>query len=353
MDLDVPCHAVRGRSIVRALVYAGFAAFFVRAVFAQTGDTTPKFGMVDIHASPPNSILEMRSRFSRGRYELKNATVVDLIRTAWSVDADKVVGGPDWLDTDRFDVIAALSDKTPTGSTPDTLKTMLRKLLVDRFQLVARNDMRGLPAYAMTVGRKSPLKQADGSEAAGCGIESSQNPPPPGAPPEPVVFACRNMTMAAFANQLPKVREASGYLFNYPVVDRTGLKGAWNFTVKWSPRVAMRAYPTPADTITIFDAFEKQLGLKLEFGKIPTPVVVVESANEKPSANSPGVTEKPPAPLEFEVADIKPGAPGVHCPASSLAGACTLSGQLGLKLQSRKVMAPVLVIDRVNDMPTE
>jgi uncharacterized protein (TIGR03435 family) len=130
------------------------------------------------------------------------------------------------------------------------------------------------------------------------------------------VFACRNMTMAALANQLPHVREASGYLFNYPVVDRTGLKGAWNFTVKWSPRVAMRAYPTPADTITIFDAFEKQLGLKLQFGWIPTPVVVVESANEKPTANSPAVTEKPPAPLEFEVADIKPDAPGTQCPSS-------------------------------------
>jgi uncharacterized protein (TIGR03435 family) len=156
----------------------------------------------------------------------------------------------------------------------------------------------------MTVGGKLQLKQADSSEEPGCRIQPGNNPP------EPVVFACRNLTMAAFASQLPNVREASGYLFNYPVVDRTGLQGSWNFTIKWSPRAAMRAYPTPADTITIFDAFEKQLGLKLEFGKIPTPVVVVDSAN------APRVTEDPRAPMEFEVASIKPDAPGALCPSS-------------------------------------
>jgi uncharacterized protein (TIGR03435 family) len=275
-------------------------ALLARAAFAQ------QFGIVDIHTSPPNTMLEMRSRFFRGQYELRNATLVDLIRMARSVDADKVVGGPDWLDTDRFDVIAT----APAGSTPEALKSMLRKLLADRFKLAAHKDTRGLPAYAMTVDKKPQLKPAEGSEETGCGIEASGNPPPPrGAPREPVVLACRNMTMAAFASQLPNVREASGYLFNYPVVDRTGLKGAWNYTVKWSPRMALVANPAAPDTITIFDAFEKQLGLKLELSKIPTPVVVVDSVNEKPTANSPEAAEKLPAPLEFEAADIKPDDP--------------------------------------------
>ena len=118
------------------------------------------------------------------------------------------------------------------------------------------------------------------------------------------------MTMAAFANALPSTREASGYLFNYPVVDRTGLTGPWDFSVEWTPRVAMRPAPVTGEATTIFDAFEKQLGLKLELTEVPTPVVVVESANEKPTGNSPGVTETPSAPLEFEVASIKPDEPG-------------------------------------------
>ena len=249
-----------------------------------------------------------RSRFVRGRYELRNATLVDLIRTAWSVDADKVVGGPDWLDTDRFDVIAT----APAGSTPEALKTMLRNLLVDRFHLVAHKDTRSLPAYVMTAGKKLQLRLAgqsnESSEETGCKIQQ---------PGRLIVFECRNMTMAAFANQLPSVREASGYLFNYPVVDRTGLKDAFNYTVQWFPRIALRPSPLPADAVTIFDAFEK-LGLKLEMSKVPTPVVVVESVNERPTANSPGVTEKPPAPPKFEVASIKPAEPNDPCGSISI-----------------------------------
>ena len=296
--------------MLRVLACIGCAALFARAAIAQSSDATPRFGIVDIHASAPNTILEMRSRFARGRYELRNATLVDLIQTAWSVDADKVVGGPDWLDTDRFDVIAT----APAGSTPETRKTMLRKLLADRFRLVAHTDTRGLPAYVMTAGKKPQLKptgQADANSAeTGCEIQPGTNSPPARGAAAPVVFACRNMTMAGFAKALPSVREASGYLFNYPVVDRTGLKGAWDFSVEWTPRVAMRPAPVAGEATTIFDAFEKQLGLKLELTEVPTPVVVVESANEKPTANSPEVTEKPSAPLEFEVASIKPDEPG-------------------------------------------
>ncbi len=293
---------------MRALACIGFAALFVRAVFAQTPSGAPMFGIADIHPSPPNTLLEMRSRFSRGRYELRNASLVDLIRTAWSVDADKVVGGPDWLDTNRFDVIAT----APAGSTPESLKPMLRNLLADRFRLVAHKDTRSLPAYVMTAGKKLQLRLAGQSnespEEARCKISQ---------PGRLIVFECRNMTMAALANQLPGVREASGYLFNYPVVDRTGLKGSWNYSVTWTPRIALRPSPLPADAVTIFGAFEK-LGLKLEMSKVPTPVVVVESLNEKPTANLPGVTEEPPAPPKFEVASIKPAEPNDPCGSISI-----------------------------------
>jgi uncharacterized protein (TIGR03435 family) len=112
--------------------------------------------------------------------------------------------------------------------------------------------------------------------------------------------------MAVFAKNLPGVRETTGYLFNYPVVDRTGLSGAWNFQVAFTPRIAMRPGRLPAEPVTIFEAFERQLGLKLELTRIPIPVVVVESANRTPTPNPPEITEKPPAPLEFEVASIRP-----------------------------------------------
>jgi len=93
-----------------------------------------------------------------------------------------------------------------------------------------------------------------------------------------------------------------------PVADMTGLKGSWDFTLKWTDRRLLAAAGT--EGITIFDAVEKQLGLKLEVQQIPMPVIVVDSVSEKPTDNLPGVSEKlPPVPSRFEVADIKPSAP--------------------------------------------
>jgi uncharacterized protein (TIGR03435 family) len=125
---------------VRALICTGFIALVARAVFAQADDASPKFDAADVHASPPKS-----PEYDSGDEEpvrpralrIKERHAGDLIRTAWNVEADKVVGGPDWLDTDRFDVTAAVSDKTPAGSTPEALRAMLRNLLADRFRLVA------------------------------------------------------------------------------------------------------------------------------------------------------------------------------------------------------------------------
>jgi len=255
-------------------------------LFAGSG-----FAQVEIRASRPNTMPEMRSRLVRGRYEVTNATAVDLIRTAWGVDADKVVGGPDWLDLDRFDVLAPSTEALPV---------LLRRILAERFQLAARTEMKGAPAYAISVGRKLQVEKADGSGRTGCELN-------PGG--DSVELVCRNMTMAAFASAVQGVREASGYLFGYPVVDRTGLTGEWNFKVEWSPRVAMRASPAAANAVTIFDAFEKQLGLKLELIQLPTQVVGVESV-KKPTLNP---AEAAGTPLQFEVADIKPGDGSLRC----------------------------------------
>jgi uncharacterized protein (TIGR03435 family) len=101
-------------------------------------------------------------------------------------------------------------------------------------------------------------------------------------------------------------------LTNNRVFDQTELKGSWNFDVKFSPKLPMliAAPGAGSDSVTLFDAIDKQLGLKLELTKVPMPVIAVDSVNEKPTDNLPGVTEKMPvAPTEFEVADIKPSAP--------------------------------------------
>jgi uncharacterized protein (TIGR03435 family) len=113
------------------------------------------------------------------------------------------------------------------------------------------------------------------------------------------------MTMEAFAALLPRMSGVS--LGQNPVVDLTDLKGAWNFSVKWS--VDAGPASATADKITPFSAIEKQLGLKLEQRQVPTPVLIVNGALRTPTANPSGVTEAfppIPQPKEFDVADIKP-----------------------------------------------
>jgi len=95
------------------------------------------FDVTDVHPSVPpvkGSVVQMEGgeTVRGGRYEARNATLVDLIRVAYGVDAAAVIGGPPWLAADRFDVIA----KPPDGRTSDAaVKEMLRSLLQDRFKL--------------------------------------------------------------------------------------------------------------------------------------------------------------------------------------------------------------------------
>lgn len=237
----------------------------------------------EITASRPNSLPEMRARFFAGRYEIRNATLTDLIRTAWSVEAKNIIGGPEWMDVNRFDVT--------TGSR-ESLKTVLN----EQFALVVRNSSRDVPAWTITAGRKPQLQKAEGMEKSGCIVERAV----PYSRAAPVRLVCSNVTIRAFATALAGVREASGYIFNYPLLDRTGIEGAWNFSLRWSPRNIYLRSVAAGETISLADAFESQLGLKLVMTKAPTPVLVVEHAV------APRVKDSPDAAPQFEVAVIQP-----------------------------------------------
>src|SRR3954469_12921088 len=113
------------------------AALLSGAAFGQSSDTTPKFEVADIHASPRTTQPFVRGPFfNGGRYELRFATMLDLIRTAYGIDPEKVLGGPNWLEMDRFDVFAIAAN----GSSAESRRQMLRGLLAERFQLAVHND---------------------------------------------------------------------------------------------------------------------------------------------------------------------------------------------------------------------
>jgi len=289
---------------MRAFAGLGVVTLFSRAIFGQS---TPTFDVADVHVSAraTNPYTYVSGGVLRGgRYDLRKATMLDLIRIAWGVVPDRVLGGPNWLELDRFDVIA----KAPPATSPETVKLMLQALLADRFKLVLHKDSRPMPAFALTVAKgKLKLKEAEGSgdsSANGRGNPGCQYQPQP-----PTVsytmYSCRNITMEDFAQQL---RGMAGDYLTSPVVDSTGLKGAWDFDLKWDRR--SQVPQGGVERTTIFDAADKQLGLMLELQKAPAPVLVIDRVNEKPTGDPPGVAQAlPPRLAEFEVADLKPSRP--------------------------------------------
>ena len=267
---------------------------------AQTG--SPAFESADVHVSPRSNNPTMRGGALRGgRFEVRTATMVDLVSLAYRMESNKILGGPNWLDWDRFDEIA----KAAQGTKQDDLNQMLQRLLADRFKLVVHKDTRPMPAFALSAGAGKPKMKDAAGGPGGC-QPVPQNPAPPGTVPYQLI-SCRSMTMAAVADVLRDIGDGT-YLPD-PVVDQTGLSGTWDFELKWTAR--NRLGQAGSDGISLFDAVDKQLGLKLEAKKIPLPVLMIDSVNQTPTPNAPGVAAQiPPAPpTEFEVATIRPSAP--------------------------------------------
>ncbi len=253
----------------------------------------PAFDLADLHASAHTrqNVGMQGGLFRAGRYELRRATLLDLIKTAYGVDADLVFGGPGWLESDRFDVIA----KAPLRTSPETVKLMLQSLLADRFNLVVHEETRPAHGFVLSLGKGKPkMKEADGARDAagesGCELQPLPLPPNPDVVP-PFVYSCRNATMDVFAPTLHGI--AIGYITG-PVLDSTGLKGTWDFDLKFTMHELLPV--AGADGISLFDAVDKQLGLKLEPGKVPMPVIVVDSVRQKPTANPPEVSTAMPPP---------------------------------------------------------
>jgi uncharacterized protein (TIGR03435 family) len=312
--------------MARVLVCLAVASVFYVAIPLEASDP-PRFEVADIHPSATNTYSRnpfMQGPFvGGGRFEVRKATMLDLIRLGWNVQADKIVGGPAWTGLDRFDVLA----KAPAGASSNDLRIMLQNLLADRFALKVHRDTKPMPAFALVVapGKKPHLKDADGAGITGCRAQESASAEGSGRimfgspdgtlttlailPGNLIQYNCRNMTMAAFAAGLQGLFGAN--VGQDPVSDETELKGAWNFDLRFSLNLNGPMMATgSAERISFADALEKQLGLILKKREVPMPVTIIEGANETPTPNPAGMNLNLPAlPTEFEVAVIKPTPP--------------------------------------------
>ncbi len=291
--------------MTQAWTRIGLAALFSGAAFGQagiivSGPSAPAFEAADVHVSAKSRTPSMAAGGLRGtRYLVRQATMVDLISLAYDIDNDKILAGPRWLDTDRFDVSA----RAPSGSTPEQAKLMLQTLLAERFSLKLHKDSKELPGFVLSLGSGKPKMKPAADGAAPTNCQGQPQTPSPDTVPQQVVD-CHSMSMDDFARLVGQIANNSGSALN-----KTGLDGKWDFTIKWTPPGLLAR--AGADGITIFNAVDKQLGLKLEAGKIPQPVIFVDSVNEAPTPNAADISKfmPPPPAVEFDVAVIKPTNP--------------------------------------------
>jgi uncharacterized protein (TIGR03435 family) len=238
------------------------------------------------------------------------------------------ISGPNWLDGERFDIVA----KIPQGATKEQFRLMLRNLLAERFKLALHHETKDLPMYALVVGKGGPkLKEAVEEDAAAPQGAAEPPPPPPGRDEGPV----RLKTDADGMPQLPSAMGRNGVIMmtmygsgglrtrmvckgqpvsallatlssqlGRPVVDATGLKAKYDITLDYAPdglHGTTIIMPPPHDGApgggapmasapdmggpTIFTALQEQLGLKLEQRKGPVDLLVIDRLEKVPTEN--------------------------------------------------------------------
>jgi uncharacterized protein (TIGR03435 family) len=268
----------------------------------------PQFEVATIRPADPNNKNGM-GRLNPNDLNLQGMPLKVLITIAWDLNFrdDGSLVGPKWLETDRFDIHGKVADsdlgtnKSGKSGTMnfDDLRPMLRSLLIDRFQIKYHMEQRPIDAYVL-VAADPKLTPADPTQKTGCGgaLADHGNDPRLANPMLDSNQSCWNVTMEQFAAQLHHI--AADYFF-YPVVNETGIKGSWDFTMFWSsarltqgpgmgpaPAATSDSAPTasePNGAVSFFDAIRKQLGLKVVKEKRPEPVLVIDQISEQPTEN--------------------------------------------------------------------
>lgn len=234
------------------------------------------------------SIKPTAPDWTRGRYirmegahefVVRNHVLRTLIAAAYNLNPKTVSGGPEWVDSGHFDIVAETPGKAPPSY--DEQMTMLQMLLADRFGLKFHRERRNLPVYALTIAKGGPkLKEST----------SSPDAFPEGPPPliftvllPTVHLPARYATMSELASVFQRA------VLDRPVVDETGLSGRYDFDLDFTPDEtewdgAFAGRVGESDKPGLYTAIQEQLGLKLEATTGPVEALVIDHI-EEPTAN--------------------------------------------------------------------
>jgi uncharacterized protein (TIGR03435 family) len=240
----------------------------------------PRFEAFEVATIKPVASEAKSSRFIAlqgvNRFVVKDYTLKLLIAAAYNLNPKAISGGPDWTDSDHYDILALSPGNV--RPTHDEQMAMLRSLLTDRFRLAFHREQKEFSIYALEVAKSGPkLKtstlSADAPPVVGPGMVY----------PQRIVLPARNATMGDFVSLLQRA------ILDRPVVDSTELSGRYDFDLAWAPDETQFGGEVPpasgdAPSPPLFEALQQQLGLKLEARKGLAPALVIDEVN-KPSGN--------------------------------------------------------------------
>ena len=282
------------RAVLRAFAVATLAA----TTLAAQQPALYEVASVKPNKTPgaPPRFQVAPGRYSWNAYTLKSLVDVSHQRSAF--DQREALGGPDWLTTDRFDIVvqapAGVKLTDPDGF-PGPVFAMVRAVLADRFGLVTHNETRERPVYALTTARSdrrlgNGLQRVDGdcAEAMRQMAAPGPGPRPPGPPP--CSFGGGPGRIQGNIVSLAMLSALLGRTAGRPVIDRTGVDGYFNVSLEYAldagitsplPPGGAPAEPAPrSDAPSLFTAVQEQLGLKLEAARAPVDVLVIDKATQ-------------------------------------------------------------------------
>jgi uncharacterized protein (TIGR03435 family) len=228
-----------------------------------------------------------------GRFVATNTTVRALLQAAYRFDymPFQVVGGPSWLDSERFDVEGRAGTASPS---PADVDAMVRTLLVTRFRMAYVRETRDMPVYHLVARAETRAASSLRPASTPCdrspiGANTPARDPNPlprcGARSARGTLAPTNQRIEGIGATLDELAQRLSAVARRVVINRTGLDGRFDYEVEFAPDTTPAAADVGGDTgVALFTALQEQLGLRLEPARGPVGVLVVQSA-ERPKDN--------------------------------------------------------------------
>jgi uncharacterized protein (TIGR03435 family) len=273
----------------------------------SSSETDVKFEVTSVKKSGPPGQGFIPFRLQGGRFSMGGMTVGNLITLGYGIQRFQLIGGPGWMNTDRFDINAVTEDVPPQPTvpgTPNRMQLLVRSLLKERFALKTHNETRELPLSYLVLAREDRklgerlrpstidcrALMAERAKAARDGA-----PPVPPAPPKPGEIPPCGMrggfgSITASSIALANFASMLGSMLNRPIYDRTNLTGNFDIQLEYTPDQMPQippgvtlppglTLPSP-DGPSLSTALQEQLGLKLDNTRGPVDVLVVDSVEQ-------------------------------------------------------------------------